>query len=106
MAKTGTAISRFTVDVWHVSLFVLAVIGSSFIYTWMFNNTSRSLFIAILLHLSMNSSGTITGMLFPLMDEGNELMFYQYYVIVVWALVLTGRLIIWKRQQAINGYPL
>src|SRR5690606_25467226 len=72
-AETGTAISGFPVDVQLVSLFFLAVIGSSFIYTWLFNRTLGSLGIAILLHLSMNSSGTITGMLFPDMSLAHKL---------------------------------
>jgi hypothetical protein len=66
------------------------VIGSSFIYTWLFNNTSGSLFTAILLHLSMNASGTITTMLFPEMSAEQRFELYTYYDYFLWAVVAVG----------------
>ena len=92
-AKTGTAISGFTIDGYTVGLFFLAVIGSSFIYTWLFNHTG-SLAAAILLHLGMNASGTITGMLFPEMSLGQRLELYEIYVVVLWAMVLAAWLVL------------
>lgn len=92
-AKSGTAISGFEVTIPLVALFFMAVIGSSFIYTWVFNNTLGSISIAILIHLSMNSSGTIRGMLFPNMGLEASLDFYKYYTIVLWGFVLFGYLI-------------
>src|SRR5690606_16083712 len=59
-AATGTAISGFAVTASSVGLFFLAVIGSSFLYTWLFNRSGGSLIAAITLHLSMNACGTIT----------------------------------------------
>ncbi|HEY3403692.1 MAG TPA: type II CAAX endopeptidase family protein [Ohtaekwangia sp.] len=97
-AKTGTAISGFPVDMFLITSFFLAVTGSSFIYTWIFNRTDRNLFAAILLHLSMNSSGVIMGMLFPDMDESQKLLMYQYYTITVWVIVLTGSLLTRKHR--------
>jgi membrane protease YdiL (CAAX protease family) len=88
-AKTGTAISGFQVDAYLVGLFFVAVIGSSFIYTWLFNRTG-SLAAAILLHLGMNASGTITGMLFPEMSLERRLELYEIYIVVLWAVVLAG----------------
>jgi hypothetical protein len=92
-AETGTAISGHTIDLPAIALFFLAVIGSSFIYTWLFNNTSGSVFMAVLLHLSMNASGTITGMLFPEMNSDQKLDLYEYYVASLWALVCIGALV-------------
>jgi uncharacterized protein len=92
-AQTGTAISGHTLDIGAVTLFFLAVIGSSFIYTWLFNNTAASMFIAVLLHLSMNASGTITGMLFPEMNSEQKLDLYEYYVVSLWAVVCLGALV-------------
>lgn len=89
-AKTGTAISGLPIDVGSIALFFAAVIGSSFIYTWLFNHTNTSVFAAIMLHLSMNASGTITGMFFPEMDAQQKFNMYQYYVLVVWTFVLLG----------------
>lgn len=78
-AQTGTAISGFPVNPALVCLFFTAVIGSSFIYTWLFNRTSGSLFVAIFLHLSMNASGTIVGMLFPELTLDQKLWMYKLY---------------------------
>lgn len=91
-AKTGTAISGFPVELASVGLFFLAVIGSSFIYTWIFNNTAGSIFAAIVLHTSLNASGTITGMLFPEMNLEQRFELYHYYVLVVWIVVSVGAL--------------
>ena len=97
-AKTGTAISGFPVNIQLIGLFFLGVIASSFIYTWLFNNTRGSIFIAIMLHLSMNASGTITGMLFPDMDVEQRFLLYQYYVVIVCMLVLVGGLLLSKKS--------
>jgi len=79
-AKTGTAISGLPVNPALICLFFAAVISSSFIYTWLFNKTSGSLFVAIFLHLSMNASGTIVGMLFPELTPDQKLWMYKCYV--------------------------
>lgn len=92
-AKSGTAISGFEITIPLVALFFIAVIGSSFIYTWVFNNTFGNIGIAILIHLSMNSSGTIRSMLFPEMGLEDSLNFYKYYAVVLWCFVLFGYLI-------------
>jgi membrane protease YdiL (CAAX protease family) len=105
-AGTGTAISGHTIDIATVAFFFLAVIGSSFIYTWLFNNTAGSMFIAVLLHLSMNASGTITGMLFPDMSSEQKLDLYEYYVVSLWAFLCLGALIRrFTRAGEINGAP-
>lgn len=100
-AKTGTAISGFEIDAWLIALFFLAVIGSSFIYTWLFNHTG-SLASAILLHLSMNASGTIAGMLFPEMTAEQRLQLYEIYVVVLWISVVVGWLALrrWPAAKA------
>lgn len=90
--ETGTAISGHTIDASTIALFFAAVIGSSFIYTWLFNGTAGSMFIAVLLHLSMNASGTITGMLFPQMSAEQKLDLYECYVVALWAILLVGTL--------------
>lgn len=89
-AKTGTAISAFPVTPSSVSLFFMAVIGSSFIYTWLFQRTAGSVFVAIVLHLSMNASGIALGMLFPDLSQKQNFTIYQLYTLAVWLVVLTG----------------
>lgn len=103
-AETGTAISGHTIDLAAVALFFLAVIGSSFIYTWLFNNTAGSICMAVLLHLSMNASGTITGMLFPEMSSEQKLDLYEYYVVSLWMVVGLGALVRhFARPRETNG---
>lgn len=97
-AKTGTAISGFAMDGYLIGLFFLAVIGSSFIYTWLFNRTG-SLAAAILLHLGMNASGTIAGMLFPEMSLSQRLDLYEVYVAVLWAVVLASAVAMRSRSR-------
>lgn len=101
-AETGTAISGFEIDAYLIGLFFLAVIGSSFIYTWLFNHT-RSLATAILLHLGMNASGTITGMLFPEMSLAQRLELYETYVLVLWIVVLTVAAVLRARLRSAHA---
>jgi membrane protease YdiL (CAAX protease family) len=96
-AKSGTAISGFTITIPLVVLFFIAVIASSFIYTWAYNNTLGNLSIAIFIHLSMNSSGTIRGMLFPEMTLGESLQYYIYYTAVLCSVIIIGFIILRKK---------
>lgn len=92
-AKSGTAISGFQPTISLILLFFAAVIISSFIYTFLFNKTNGNISLAILLHLSMNASGTIRGMLFPDMNIDQSLIYYKHYVVVLGLLVLAGYLV-------------
>lgn len=89
-AKSGTAISGFPVSFSTLSFFFAAVIGSNFIYTWLFRKTGKNLFIPIILHLSMNASGTVTGMFYPEMDLTDRFLLYKYYAFVLWILLALG----------------
>lgn len=86
-AQTGTAISGFPVTVFTAGLFFAAVIGSSFIYTFLFSRTNESISIAIMLHLSMNGAGTIVGMFFPEMTLDQRFTLYMCYTSVLWAIL-------------------
>lgn len=54
--------------------FVLTAAAGTFIYTWVFNNTRGSVWIAILLHASSNAASNLVGSLIP---EGVELTGWQ-----------------------------
>ena len=54
-----------------ISWFLLQVLGSTFIYTWMFNRTNGSLLIALLFHTSSNAAVGLLPVL-PL-DNGGSL---------------------------------
>jgi membrane protease YdiL (CAAX protease family) len=48
-----------------VLLFGLTIIGYTYVFTWVYNNTRGSLFIAILLHAAINSTSAFSIVLFP-----------------------------------------
>jgi uncharacterized protein len=48
-----------------VTVFTLAVLPITVILTWVFNNTSGSLLLAILVHASINTFSVFIGPLFP-----------------------------------------
>src|SRR5690625_1425171 len=105
-AETGTAISGLPISPYNIGLFFMAVIGSSFIYTWLFNRTSGSVFAAIMLHWSMNASGTITGMLFPELDLEQRLALYEWYVLALWAIVIVAWVAGYMRRKSTTGRAL
>ncbi len=88
-AVIGTSVSGFPVTIESVGLFFLASIGSCFFYVWMFNKTAGSIFIAVMIHLSWNASGNITGLLYPEMTALHKLDLYLYPVGIVWICVLS-----------------
>ena len=52
----GTGLSIFYIN---LPIFFLMVMAITIIFTWVFNHTQGSLFIAILLHASINTFGTV-----------------------------------------------
>lgn len=102
-AKTGTAISGIPVTIFSVGLFFAAVIGSSFIYTFLFSRTSESISIAILLHLGMNGAGTVSGMFFPEMSLDQRLSLYICYTSVLWASLFIFGGSIYIRSKSSDG---
>jgi len=63
-----------------------------------------TMFMAVLLHLSMNASGTITGMMFPETSSEQKLDLYEYYVVSLWTVVCLGALVRrFARAREING---
>lgn len=106
-AVIGTSVSGFPVTFESVSLFFLASIGCSFFYVWMFNKTAASVLVAVVIHLSWNASGNITGLLFPQMTAEQKLELYNYPVAIVWAIlavVALGYLL--KPSRKLNSPPV
>ena len=52
----------------NFSIFFLMVIALAIIFTWVFNHTAGSVFIAIMLHASVNTPQLVLVPLFPAMD--------------------------------------
>lgn len=46
-------------------MFVLTAMGGTFIYTWVFNNTRGSIWIAMVLHSSSNAASKLVSELIP-----------------------------------------
>jgi membrane protease YdiL (CAAX protease family) len=65
--------------------FVLTAAAGTFIYTWVFNNTRGSVWIAILLHASSNAASNLVGSLIP---EGVELTGWQSALNAGWLNVI------------------
>ncbi len=86
----GTLIMGILHGVWHLPAlftpllgpfswngfltFVLTAAAGTFIYTWVFNNTNGSVWIAMLLHASSNAASNLVGDLIP---KGVELTGWQ-----------------------------
>lgn len=64
-AAEGTSISGVPVTFYTVSKYLLFVTGTSLIYTWIYQNTRKSVFLAILIHMSSNGSHMAMSYLFP-----------------------------------------
>ncbi len=60
----GTSFATFLTN---FPIFVLSTMAIAIIFTWVFNHTRGSLFIAILLHASINTSGALVA-LFPVLN--------------------------------------
>ncbi len=65
--------------------FVLTAAAGTFIYTWVFNNTRGSVWIAILLHASSNAASNLVGSLIP---KGVELTGWQSALNAGWLNVI------------------
>jgi uncharacterized protein len=89
-AKSGTAISGYPVTFLSVTIYLLFITGSSFIFTWLYSRTNGSVLLSILLHLSMNASGLIASLLFPDIGLQGKLNIFYYSTVCIWVLILCG----------------
>lgn len=78
-----------------VSWFILQVLGSTFLYTWIFNRTNGSLLIALFFHTSSNAAVGLLPLL-PL-DTGGSLRPLWLVVGLLWLAV--GLVLIYDRQK-------
>ena len=75
---------------WHLPLMVVGqvhysdivtVIAAAIVFTWVFNNTNGSVFIAMLMH-AMNN--TVTGSFFSQMFSGADSVRWSWMIAAVW----------------------
>jgi hypothetical protein len=81
---------------WHIPLmgnefapaiipaFVVSVFAATFILTWLYNGTGRSILIAMLFHAAVNTFGA--GMIFPLFTGVDTTKFWYVYA-MLWSVV-------------------
>jgi len=88
----GTSFATFLTD---FSVFFLWVMALAIIFTWVFNHTRGSVFIAILLHTSIDAPQTVWLPLFPAVDYASMILAgaISFGVAALLILILTrGRL--------------
>ncbi|MBV7331538.1 CPBP family intramembrane metalloprotease [Chloroflexi bacterium TSY] len=71
-----------TVDFW---MFLIGVVPLSFAFTWVYNNTNRSILAVILFHSMVN----FTGELFDIVGRANTIS------IVLWVIAAVGIMLLW-----------
>ena len=64
-AQRGGPGAGFAPFLINLPIFFLMVMALAIIFTWVFNHTRKSVFIAILLHASINTLGVVVSPLFP-----------------------------------------
>jgi membrane protease YdiL (CAAX protease family) len=92
----GTPISGGPVTLGGVALFLSMVTIGTFVYTWVFNHTRGSMLMAVLLHLSINTTDVTLFSMFPDLSEAArshimwELGNIPGWIIVVLLVLLFG----------------
>jgi uncharacterized protein len=72
--------------------FVVIAIAFAIVTTWVFNNTKGSVFMAILVHASIDTSSIPLGALFSPSDVGNSILLSFGVLAVVLVVFTRGRL--------------
>ena len=88
----GTSFANFLTN---ISIFFLQVMALAIIFTWVFNHTAGSVFIAILLHASYDAFGSTVQPLFsaPIVARTNLPFIIGFGVLAILIIILTrGRL--------------
>ncbi len=116
-ALTASIVLGFIWAMWHMplnftsgigdqySLVISTVIGSiislmliSIFFTWIYNNTGKSILVAMLFHASMNLS---TFKLFPVFESEQALPFYTLLIFVAVIVVVS----VWGRKELVRRKP-
>jgi membrane protease YdiL (CAAX protease family) len=97
----GTGLGAFLTD---LPLFLLMVIALSIIFTWVFNHTGGSVFMAILLHASVNTPELVVLPLFPAVDHTGMLLAYLtvFGLTALLILILTRGRLGYEQSQSWN----
>jgi len=85
--------------------FVLIAISFAIVITWVFNNTKGSVFMAILVHASIDTFSIPLGVLFSPSDVANSLLLSFGVLVVVLVVLTRGRLGYQHYRQAVERAP-
>jgi membrane protease YdiL (CAAX protease family) len=79
-------------DFFAIVKFVIIAISFAIVITWVFNNTKGSVFMAILVHASIDTFSIPLGVLFSPSDVANSLLLSFLVLVVVLVVLTRGRL--------------
>jgi len=79
-----------------IPLFFAAVVGSSIIFTWLYQETNGSLAAAVVLHASINFSSYGLGLVMPSLETDRLSSIVQVVIIVAFALAIVWS---WRRRK-------
>jgi hypothetical protein len=92
----------------RLPIFFLMVISLTFIYTWVFNHTRGSIFIAIVLHASLNTFGIVQSpSIFSasIVTSSDLLFLLGFAALAIAVLILTRGSRYCRRSRTVNtGY--
>jgi membrane protease YdiL (CAAX protease family) len=78
-----------SIDLRTVAAYLASVLGTSVLFTWIFNNTAGSLLLAVLLHLSLNVTGQVVTPMFPDWSSADRLRVdFFSFVAAKWCFVM------------------
>lgn len=77
------------IDFSAVAAYAASVLGTSILFTWLFNNTASSLLLAVLFHLALNVTGQVVMPMFPDWSGAERLRVdFLSFVATKWCVVL------------------
>lgn len=86
-APMGTTVSGTAVTLWAVTKYLAYVVGLSVVFTWLFNSTSGSILIVIVLHLTVNAD--LVTLFFPQLTTSDMRMVRELSTIPLWGIAFT-----------------
>ena len=90
-AQRGGPGMSLSVLYFNLPVFLVMVVALSIVFTWVFNRTEGSLFIAMLLHASINTFAGVTGLFTASIVKRSDLPFMIVLVALALSIVILTR---------------
>jgi hypothetical protein len=92
------------IDLSTVAAYMASVVGTSILFTWLFNNTAGSLLLAVLFHLSLNVTGQVAMPMFPDWSSADRLRVdFLSFVAAKWCVVFIVIAVFGTARSTRNG---